>query len=107
MLVQCIAIGLYGVYLHTSSLLPKNQRSLYEFKLRTLELLAIGMIGLSVSTVSIGLNLMRSTIGMKSASKMAKDLTNMSSLRVKLLALLLEIEVKLLLALNVLPLMAG
>ena len=62
---------------------------------------------MSVSTVSMVLNLMRSIIGMKPASKMAKDLTNTSSLRVKLLVLLLEIEVKLLLALNVLPLMAG
>jgi hypothetical protein len=53
------------------------------------------------------LNLMRSIIGMKLASKTAKDLTtNTLSLRVKLLVLLLEIEVKLSLALNVSPLMA-
>ena len=44
---------LYTVYLYISSLLPKNQRNLYEFKLRTLGLLAIGTIGLSISTVSI------------------------------------------------------
>ena len=44
---------------------------------------------------------------MKPASKLAKDLTNTLSLRVKLLVLLLEIEVKLLPALNVSPLIAG
>jgi hypothetical protein len=43
---------------------------------------------------------------MKLASKMAKDLTNTLSLRVKLLALLLEIEVKLLPVLNASPLIA-
>ena len=66
------------------------------------------MIGLLISIVSMISNLMRSIIGMKKpASKMAKDLTNTLSLRVKPLALLLEIEVKLLVALNVSPPMAG
>jgi predicted tellurium resistance membrane protein TerC len=53
------------------------------------------------------LNLIRSIIGIKLASKMAKDLTtNTLSLRVKLLVLLLEIGVKLSLVLNVSPLIA-
>jgi hypothetical protein len=56
--------------------------------------------------VSIGLNLIRSIIRIKPASKIAKDLTNISSLRVKLLVLLLDIKVKLLLVLNILPLIA-
>jgi hypothetical protein len=65
------------------------------------------MIGLLISIVSMISNLIRSIIGIKPASKIAKDLTNTLSLRVKLLVLLLEIEVKLLLALNVSPPMAG
>jgi hypothetical protein len=44
---------------------------------------------------------------MKLASKLAKDSINTLSLRVKMLALPLEIVAKLLLALNVSPLMAG
>jgi hypothetical protein len=88
-------------------LVTQKPKETYELKPRILKLLAIGMIGLLISIVSMISNLMRSIIGMKLASKMAKDLTNTLSLRVKLLALLLEIEVKLLPALNASPLMAG
>lgn len=66
-----------------------------------------GTIGLLVSIGSMISNLMRSITGMKLASKLAQDSTNTLSLRVKMLALLLEIVTELFLALNVSPLMAG
>jgi hypothetical protein len=80
--------------------------NVYEFKLRILGLLAISMIDLLIAVVSMISNLTRSIIGMKPASKLARELTNTLLPRVKLLALLLDIEMKLLLALNVSPLIA-
>lgn len=85
---------------------PKSEESL-RIQAEDPGIISDGTIGLPISDVSMISNLMRSITEMKLASKLAKDSTNTLSLRVKMLALLLEIVAKLLLALDVSPLMAG